>query len=379
MRILFVIHYCSPETNDNAHGPIYLGSVGHEVLVISARHAKSLKGDVYAEEYEKIGDTTFYRPYKEWLDITRNPFCEWKSVQTALDKFRPEVVIGFGEFNYKLSLHISKHYQIPYLLYMEYLRLEKIAPPIRGRTFLRANFPAVSDFIARQFLKYLAQRVAGVMFAYFGDRDQVPGLRKLGVDAFYVPWCTDVGVRASRSFENNRHGIYIGALEKFKSSDVLIEAIPIILDRTETERFTVVGPGPYSNQIRELQKKYGDRLAYIESVPREIALDLIQSAAYGFTPVTDCGLGFIGDCWGCGTPLVVTNDLDGFLHDDRDVSIADSIEDLPQVINPLLQDAAVWEKYHREGQQRYSMSLTAEAVGKKYLEVIERCLPGISD
>ncbi len=115
MRLLFVIHYCSPDVNDNALGPVYLGSAGHQVLVISSRHAKSLKGEVEAEEREIIGGAEFYRPYPEWLDITNKPWSRWDEVIKRVDEFKPDVVVGFGEFNYKLSLALSKRYAIPYV------------------------------------------------------------------------------------------------------------------------------------------------------------------------------------------------------------------------------------------------------------------------
>ncbi|MFK5894473.1 MAG: glycosyltransferase [Pseudomonadota bacterium] len=372
MRILFVIHYCSPDINDNSFGPIYLGSVGHQVLVISSRHANSLKGDVYSEENEVVGGCTFYRPYQEWTDITRNPGKEWPKVKAALDDFNPEVVIGFGEFNYKLSLAIRKRYQIPYFLFMEYLRLEKIAAPIRGRTLLKRYIPFAHDLSSRFFLKYLAKKVTAVMFSYFGDQDQIQKLKEIGLNAYYVPWCTDVGGEDVIVERRPKVGLYIGALEKFKNSEDLIKVIPYILEQTETEKFIVVGPGPFSADIKELQSKYGERLEYIESMPRQEALKLIRSVAYGFTPVSDCGLGFLGDCWGCGTPLITTHELDGFINKGKDASVANNIEDVPLLVKNLLDSPEVWKAYHSAGLKRYELNYTAKAVGDKYLEVMKK-------
>lgn len=372
MKILFVIHYCSPEINDNSFGPIYLSGIGHDVLVISSQHAKSLKGDVYAEEYETYKNCSFYRPYKEWTDITRTPFLEWDRVKIALDDFRPDVVVGFGEFNYKLSLAISKHYDIPYFLFMEYLRLGKIASPIRGRTFLKSYFPVVHDYISKIFLRYLAKKVSAIMFSYYGDKDQISNIKKLGADAYYVPWCTDVGVPEDIILREESLGLYIGALEKFKNSDELVAALPYILDKTDTKRFIVVGPGPYSADIKELQKKYVGRLEYIDSMPRKEALKLIRSATYGFTPVSDCGLGFIGDCWGCGTPIVATHELDGFFNNNVDALIAKDMDDIPVLIDSILSSKIIWKRLHAEGVKRYSSNYTAKAVGDMYLDVIRK-------
>ncbi len=372
MKILFVIHYCSPEINDNSFGPIYLASDGHDVLVISAQHAKSLKGDVYAPEYEQYKECKFYRPYEEWTDITRKPFIKWDQVKVSLDEFNPDVVVGFGEFNYKISKAISEHYKIPYFLFLEYLRLEKIAFPLRGRTFLKSYFPVVHDLFSKIFLRYLSKHVAAIMFSYFGDKDQVPLLKKMGVDAYYVPWCTDVGENHAEIDREEGLGLYIGALEKFKNSDELVAAIPYILDKTDTKKFIVVGPGPYSEDIKKLQAQYTGRLEYIESMPRNEALKLIRKATYGFTPVSDCGLGFIGDCWGCGTPIVATHELDGFLNADVDALIAINVNEVPDLINSVLSSPKVWSDLHNEGIKRYSSNYTAKAVGDMYLDVIKK-------
>lgn len=373
MKILFVIHYCSPKINDNSFGPIYLGSIGHQVLVISSRHAKSLKGDVYAEEYESFDGCVFFRPYEEWTDMARYPIKQWLRVKSALDDFNPDVVIGFGEFNYKLPLLISKEYNIPYFLFMEYLKLNKIAPPIRGRTLLKKHFSSLHDFISSLFLRYLSKNVTAVMFSYFGDIKLINDVKALGINAHYVPWCTDVGSEDVVKVERESNvGLYIGALEEFKNSEELIKVIPLILDETDTEKFIVVGPGPYSNHIKDLVNNYGDRLEYIESIPRSEALKLIRTATYGFTPVKDCGLGFIGDCWGCGTPLIATHELDGFLNKGIDASVANTIDELPNLINELLRSESIWHKYHSNGVERYQSHYTAKAVGDKYLSIIDK-------
>jgi glycosyltransferase involved in cell wall biosynthesis len=373
MNILFVFPYCAPETNSISGGPIYLASTGHNILVLTARHTKSFKGDVSSPEYEIVNGAEFYRPYVESKDICKQPFELWQTVEKKISEFQPDAVIGFGEFNYKLPLRISQTFGIRLFIFMEYLRPEKVAPPIRGRTFLLKYAPFLHNLASSIFLRYLAKRSAAIMFSYYGDQDRIGQIEKYGTHAYYVPWCTDVGTDDDKIVRNRRTGIYIGSLEPYKNTAELIQAIPLILEHTDTEKFIVVGPGSYAEQIKMLCKRYGAKLEYIESVPRHEALQLIRSAGYGYSPVSDCGLGFIGDCWGTGTPLIMTHQLDGFIRKDVDTIIADGYRDLPRAINSLLSSTELPDRLRHEGLTRHSENYTGEAVGKRYMDIICSC------
>ncbi len=373
MKLLFVFPYCSPETNSISGGPMYLATVGHDVLIVTARHTKSFKGDVSSPESEIVNGAEFYRPYAESSDIRKRPFCLWQTVEEKIRKFQPDAVIGFGEFNYRLPLRISQHFGIKLFIFMEYLRPEKIAAPIRGRTILLKYMPFLHNMASTIFLRYLAKHSAAIMFSYYGDLERIAQVEKYGTNVCYVPWCTDVEIDDSSIVRNRRVGIYIGSLEPYKNTAELVKAIPLILEHTDTEKFIVVGPGSYASQIKRLARHYGPRLEYIESVPRYEALRLIRSAGYGYTPVDDCGLGFIGDCWGTGTPLIMTHELDGFLRKDVDTIIVDGYMDLPLAINNLFSSTELSDRLKHEGLARYRDNYTGEAVGKRYIEIISRC------
>lgn len=374
MRLLFVFHYCSPRINDIAWGPIYLGSQGHQILVLSSRHVKLLKGEHFAPEHEIIGSTEFFRPYAESMDLRRRPFSIWDRVRRKVEEFGPDAVIGFGEFACKLPARISEDFQIPLFLYMENLRSGKIGLPIRGRTILARYMPWLLNALSRRFLGTLAKKAHGIMFAYYGDRHLIPDVEALGTRVFYVPWCSEVGSATNEIERNKKTGIYIGSLEPFKNSAELITALPLILEETITEQFTVIGPGSLANEVQRLARHYGNRLEYIPSLPRADALNRLRASGYGFTPVRDCGLGFIGDCWGTGTPLVTTHDLDGFLDPHADAIVAPNPNQVPRVINELLSSSALYQKYKHGGLIRHQANYTGAAVGTQYIKVINECL-----
>jgi glycosyltransferase involved in cell wall biosynthesis len=173
---------------------------------------------------------------------------------------------------------------------------------------------------------------------------------------------------------NRKTGVYIGSLMPFKNASELLAAIPLLLKASQTERFIVVGPGPYASDIQRLTSRYGPRLEYIPSLSRFDALRLLASCGYAYTPVRNCGLGFIGDAWGCGAPLVTTHDLDGFLRKQRDTLVADRVSDLPAVVDGLLESDTLFSRLQAEGHSRYVLDHSAEAVGKQYLDVLNEVL-----
>ncbi|MDZ4184196.1 MAG: glycosyltransferase family 4 protein [Desulfuromonadales bacterium] len=374
MRLLFVFPFCSPEVNSISGGPLYLASAGHAILIITARHAFSLKGEVSAPESAVVDQAEFWRPYAESRDLRADPFRLWKAVARKAKQFRPDAVVCFGEFNYRLAVRLSRHLGVPLIFYMEYLRPEKIAHPIRGKRLLARYAPSLDRLASKVFLRYLARRARGIMFAYAGDQPYVSAVERFGTRVFYVPWCTEVPNFAEPVERQRRSGIYIGSLEGFKNAAELVKAVPLLLDDTPTERFVVVGPGAYAAQVQSLADRYGGRLTYIPSVPRAEAMRLLRISGYGFTPVQDCGLGFIGDCWATGTPLVMTHELDGFVKRGCDTLVADGLEDLPRVVGELLGSDELSRNCSREGRLRYEANYTGKAVGERYLEVIRTCL-----
>ena len=373
MKLLFIFPFCSPEVNSISGGPLYLGANGHEVLLITSKAADSLKGRVSAPEHEQVEKTEFYRPYAHSRDIIQRPSVCWQEVKSKVKQFQPDVVFGFGEFNYKLPLRISREFKIPMYLYMEYLRREKVAFPMRGRSILRRFLPKIHDWLADRFLRYLSKNVTAIMYAYYGDRKYAEKVCAYGAPVHYVPWCNEVYKRSEATAldenKDRKTGIYIGSLAGFKNAAELVKAIPIILEQSNTSRFTVVGPGSYADEIKKLVEQYPQRLFYKESVSRDEAMQMIREAGYGFTPVKDCGLGFIGDCWASGTPLVALHDLDSYLKDTVDTLIVRDVGDLSAEIDQLISSNEMYIEYAHNGMRRYNQNYTANAIGEKYLSL----------
>lgn len=371
MKILFTAPFWSVEVNSISRGPVYIGSIGHDVLIVTAQASDSLKGKVSAPISEFVGDTEFFRPYASSKELTWNPQARWPEVREKIERFKPDVIVGFGDAFYRLPLRLSRHCDVPLVLFFEYLRLDKFSIPFRGGGKILKWFPNFYRFCSGAFRRYLVSQCSAVMFSYYADRTLIPEVERLCPIVRYVPWCTETDDSLGHEKRDRKTGIYIGSLEAFKNAGELVEAIPIILDQSDTERFIVVGPGEYASHIRRLTEHYSPRLVYTESVPRPEAMRLLRSSGYGYTPVTDCGLGFIGDCWGTGTPLIATHELEGFLHKDVDTLVADGLHNLPQVINSLVNSDDLFNSIRRGGRDRYMSNYTAQSVGEEYLKVLQ--------
>lgn len=351
-----------------------MGKQEHNILVITAQKSDSLKGKVSAPASEIIGGTEFFRPYPNSNDLTWRPQAYWPEVKKKIDTFQPDIIVGFGDPFYRLPLKVSRNLKVPLVMFFEYLRLDKFSIPFRGGGKLRKWFPYFYCACSRLFRRYLVSQCSAVMFSYYGDRHLIPDIQRHCPIVHYVPWCTETDDQQDEVMRDRTTGIYIGSLESFKNAAELIEAIPLILEQTQTKRFIVIGPGELASHVQQLVERYGSRLVYIKSVSRSEAMRWLRSAGYGFTPVADCGLGFIGDCWGTGTPLIATHQLDGFLHKDVDTLTVDNVCELPKAINFLLNSDTLFKRMQRGGNDRYISNFTAQAVSEKYLEVIREVI-----
>lgn len=369
INIVFLFHFISVKTNDIIHVPLYLGNVKKQnVIVLSSKSENSLKGVVTAKYREHIGRVEFFRPYEDSGEFRNKPGEKLSLVLNRLAQFCPDVIVCFGEFNYRLAHYLKKKFSVPLVIVMEYLRPDKIyLPYIRGRFYLEKLHIHLRP-LEYSFLFYLLGISNYIIFTYYGDKKLAKYLSGM-FNLSYIPWCTQI----NQEYNNKKklQGIYVGGLRHFKNSGELFRNIPIILENTLIERFIVVGPGPYEKQINFLKGKYGKRFRYIHSLNRARALKMIQESYFGYTPVKDCGLGFLGDCWGSKTPIITRYSLDGFLNDNLDVLISKNSEEVVENVNKLMRDKDLYKVLQKNGYRRYNNKQTASAVGEQYYRILE--------
>jgi len=259
--------FWSPDINSISKAAIYLGTQGHDILVITAQAADSLKGKVTAPAHEIIEGTEFFRPYPNSKDLTWHPQKHWPRIQEKIEKFQPDVIVGFGDPFYRLPLKISHHLKNATC---HVLRISSLGQIFTAYPWGRKDTEIFAQYISNTF-KYFSPLFNRSMFRQLcfllGDQYLIPDIERICPIVRYVPWCTETGEKLETTKRNRKTGIYVGSLEGFKNAAELVEAIPLILEQTATERFIVVGPGEYAPKIKALIERYGSQLEYIEALP----------------------------------------------------------------------------------------------------------------
>ena len=264
------------------------------------------------------------------------------------------------------------------VLLVEYLSSYKLnLPYIKLRYYWhKLKFDILLDIVRYFYFKKLFVGVDALMVVYHGDIDLFDKFKKWDIPIFYSPWCNHIELDKldCSAVRNKDIGIHMGGLEKFKNAQELLKTIPVILDKTPTKKFIVVGPGYYAGSIKDLVEKSGGRLEYIESVTRDKALQLLSKAFYAYTPAIDAGAGFIGDSWATRTPLVATHRVGGLLKNNEDALVAANVKDISNIINRLYEDDKLYQKLQNKGFHRYESDHAKDAVGQHYLNIFKTVL-----
>jgi glycosyltransferase involved in cell wall biosynthesis len=193
----------------------------------------------------------------------------------------------------------------------------------------------------------------------------------------YVPWCTEIPDLEHYDRPRDwKTGIHVGGLNRFKNAQELAPAVRTLLDETDTEHFTVVGPGPYAAAIQALARTYSNRVTYIESLPRHEALTLMAKAGYALLTAKEGALGFMGDCFGLKLPLLSLYNPGGLLKPGEDALVTEGRAGLAAAARRMLEDEALRVRITSTAHARYITENTAAAVGQQYEAVFERVLAG---
>lgn len=112
--------------------------------------------------------------------------------------------------------------------------------------------------------------------------------------------------------------LYMGGLLKKQGVQLVIEALPIILERLPNVTFTIIGSGEYGDTLKELVKKlhlekYVTFLGYIanheevenRTAKASIAVALYEGRKDNFTYYTDPGK--VKNYLGAGVPVIITD------------------------------------------------------------------------
>ncbi len=383
MKILCIYPFLDLDYNSIAQSILYLGAQGHEVKVITVRKAVTTKGGIESEPVSEYHNVTIYRPFESFKEqFSASEECVGKAL-ACVGEFRPDLVYCSLQHNMKLARKLSAHFKVPLVLLVEFARDPARLLPWKGMGLMkRWGLSWILTPAARLYWRSLVNSSDAVMVTNPADKRFMEEMAGRGKDATYVPWCTQVpeldpGKRMPCT------ALHAGGLIRMKNAGALAPAMEILLNKTPTEHFIVVGRGRYGKAVRGLVKRYPGRVTYHEELPREKVLELIAEAGYAFLPAREGALAFIGDCWGLKLPLVSLYNPAGLLVPGKDAIVTNGMRGLADSVNRLLEDPRLGNRIADAAHERYLAQNTAESVGshfeKVYKRVLERRPSGRSD
>jgi len=382
MRILLLIPRLNRKIDSNFFAFEELSNLGNDVLVLTSRHHRSLKGDWGEPEHETTGKIETYRLFDNYRDMLRNYRKQWLHILELLVRFKPEVVFCSEEQNIRLAILIRKHFDIPILTLVEVSMATAPYPVEKVKHLMNRvmnRHRTVDECLFLPFHKlywnFLLEQSDVIITCHPQDEHRLPELSTSRTKVHYVPWCNQLCVYQKKD-KIAKRGIYIGSLSKVKNSREFSITIPRILDETPTEEFIMIGPAFDGTEriIKKLITAKGQKVRWIRQVGRTEALSFLSSAYWAYTPVDRAGFGagwgFIIDAWGAKTPVLATHNNFDF-HDRKDAMVVSNATKISKYIGELYDNKDLYIQLQNGGYERYKKYHTAEHVARKYLQILK--------
>ena len=367
MKILWISPGVNKKLDDYVYVLLYLKKMGLDITVMCSRSFHP-KGKGEGLEYENMDGIPIYRIYRDFSEQSSYPIKQYNQVYNIAREFQPDIIFCSQQFNMFIAQRLKKDLHIPIVLLVEFandpLKL------VKRRWYL--GLKPLAHPVADLYWRWLSKNTKAIITSYIGDKKYLKELSRYGTPVYYVPWCNHIPneISTREAKKNTLRGIYVGSLSKWKNTDEFGATIPIILEHTPVKEFVIIGPRSGMDVVTKLKKQYGERVKYIESLPRVEALKLIQDSFFAYTPVKSGGWGFMGDSWGVKTPLIVTHN-EYELKNRVDAMIVYDVEKIDITINHLYKNHDLYKALQREGYQRYRRFHTAESVGERCYEIMK--------
>ena len=370
MKILCLYPGMDIRVNDNAHALVYLARQGVSLCVICSKVC-GLKSFTPLPDYEEMAGIPVHRLYSDFPEQASHPTRHYDQVRDIAQRFKPDLIFCSQQFNMPIATRLKRAFDLPIVLLVEYAYDSSKLLKRKWHLGLKCLASPVGDL----YWRWLSQNTRAIVTSYVGDCQHINYLERYGTPIYYIPWCNHIPeeVAARDGTKDPGRAIYVGSLSPWKNTDEFLATLPIILAGTRVREFVIVGPGPGVDAVRLLQKQFGDRIRYTDSLPRIDALTLIQDSFFSYTPVKAGGWGFIGDSWGVMTPLIATHN-EYELQDKKDTLIVNRIQDIHLAIHQLYDSPELYRQLQEGGLDRYRRSHTAQSVGSSLLRVFESAL-----
>ena len=360
MNILCIYPGMNKQVNDNAYMLIRLHEKGVKLAIVAGR-SMGLKGEGNLPKYENMDGIPIHRLYSNLQEMFLFPHKGLSKILEIAGDLKPDLIFCSQELNMRLALLIQKSLKKPIVLLVE-----DAGRIFSGESYNSRKMKSIMSLFGipsgSKLWLWLCEK-ANVLITCSPKDQQILGLlSKHNRPIFYLPWPSYIPIELEReSTRKNGRGIYVGSLYPFKNTQEFEKTLPLILEKSKTQEFVVVGTGPHAPIIKKLEHSYGKAIRYVNHLSRTEALRLISNSYYAYSPVKIGGWGFIGDCWSVGTPIVMTHN-DNYVTNNVNALVAENMDDLVKNIDGLYEDAELYKKLRINGYKEYDKR-KADVVG----------------
>jgi glycosyltransferase involved in cell wall biosynthesis len=174
--------------------------------------------------------------------------------------------------------------------------------------------------------------------------------------------------------------LYLGRLKKYKSTDLLLKALPLIMKKVSDVRLVIVGEGDYKSELQNLTRNLGleNRVIFTGFVDEKTKVEWFHRAWVSVYPSIKEGWGLTNiEANACGTPAIASNvpglresvlpGKTGFLFE------YGNIQDLADKIIRIIIDKELIDRLSQEGifwASNFSWDKVTEEVEKLLQDIV---------
>jgi len=172
--------------------------------------------------------------------------------------------------------------------------------------------------------------------------------------------------------------LFVGRLVKLKGVDMLIKAIPIVIETIPNLNVHIVGSGPQEKELKNLVKelKIEEYVEFLGFISEEEKFRCYMGCKVVVVPSRwDCSPITIYEAIACGKPVIASNVTNSEILENGKTGFlfeSENVEDLAEKVVKLLKDEKLREemgKTTKEKAKQYDWSKVAEKTVNVYKEV----------
>lgn len=341
----------SKQLNDNAFMLSHLAERGAKIVVIAGK-SMGQKGSGKMPSFEDLAGVEIYRLYKDLNEMFLFPNKALDKVIDLAKNLDPDVILCSQELNMRLALSIQRVIKKPIVLLVE-----DAGRIFSGEAYTSLKMKGLFRLFGipssgKGFWSWLCEKSAVLITCHPRDQENLKSLSIYGKPVFFLPWPSFAPKIEKPTIKEKDKAIYVGSLSALKNSQEFEWVLPLILEKTRTKQFIVIGPGSHASLIFRLKEKYGDAICYFDHMSRVEAMELISKCYYAFTPIKMGGWGFIGDCWSMATPIVMLHN-DSYVVNNENALVSEGRDGLVKNIDRLYDDVDLYKKLQFAGLKEY--------------------------